>query len=507
MPVSVQSFVLHGIEPGPCEVEVDTTGWDQFPPPKPVVVGLPDAAVKESVERVISAIGNSGYMLSPDKVLISLAPADVRKVGPRYDLPMAVGLLHRQQAIRTDLHRGFLFAGELALDGRLRSVSGVVNLALLARRMNAAGVVVPRENAAEASAVEGVCVHGVEHLRDVVDFLNGERTIDPLPPANLASLLQTAAAEVDFRDIRGQEGAKRALLIAAAGSHNALMIGPQGTGKTLMAKALPGLLPPLSPDEALEVTRIYSSIGQVPRDAPLITTRPVRTPHHTASPAAIIGGGSHPRPGEVSLAHHGVLFLDELPEFPRAVLETLRQPLEDAVVTIARAAGSVVFPARVMLLAAMNPTPKGSQRGDAAGLQAQEKYLSKLSGPLIDRIDIHVEVPPVPHAVLMGRGEGTSTAVMRESVIAARRIQTLRNGGPMHPNSTLSHRRLDELATPDDAGQQLLGQAMSELGLSARAYDKVRRVARTIADLEAAETVGLAHIAEAVQYRVLDRES
>ena len=505
MPSSVQSFVLHGIEPGPCEVEVDTSGWDNFPPPKPTVVGLPDAAVKESVERVMSAVANSGYLLNPDRVIVSLAPADVRKVGPRYDLPMAVGLLHRQQAIRTDRHAGLLFAGELALDGRLRPVSGVINLALLARREGAAGVVVPAQNAAEASAVEGVAVYAAGTLQDVVDFLNGDVEIQPRPAADLGPLLRNAAAEVDFADVRGQEGAKRALLIAAAGSHNALMLGPQGTGKTLMAKALPGLLPPLCPDEALEVTRIYSSIGQVPRDAPLVTSRPVRTPHHTASPAAVIGGGSHPRPGEVSLAHLGVLFLDELPEFPRAVLETLRQPLEDGVVTIARASGSVSFPARVMLLAAMNPTTQGGNAGDAAGKKAQEKYLSKLSGPLIDRIDIHVEVPPVPHAVLMGRAAGTSTAQMRERVVAARAIQSERNGGGLRPNATLSHRRLDELCRTDAAAEQLLGQAMSELGLSARAYDKVRRVARTIADLEGAEAVGLPHVAEAVQYRVLDR--
>jgi magnesium chelatase family protein len=294
-------------------------------------------------------------------------------------------------------------------------------------------------------------------------------------------------------------------MIAASGAHNILFVGPPGTGKTLMAKALPGVLPPLSRDEALEVTRIYSSVGQIPKGQALLTRRPVRTPHHTASSVAMIGGGTVPRPGEVSLAHHGVLFLDELPEFPRMVLETLRQPLEDGGVTIARAHSSLKFPARFMLVAAMNPTPKGNKPADEMGQRAMERYLSKISGPLIDRIDIHVEVPTVPHAQLMGAAKGTDSRTMREQISAARAVQAKRNGGPMRPNATLSGRELDKHAKLDEQGREVLKQAMTELGLSARAYDKVRRVARTIADLEGKENIAAHHVAEAVSYRLLDR--
>lgn len=503
----VHSFVLHGIEPGPCEVEVDVSDADFNSPPRPTIVGLPDTAVKESIERVQAAITNSGFVVPPGRLLINLAPADTPKQGPRYDLPIAVGLLLAQRIIRTERHRDFLFAGELALDGRIRSVSGVINLALLAKREGVRGVIVPVDNAAEASAVQGVEVYPADTLAGVVALLNGEHDVEPIAPARVEELLATTQTAVDFADIRGQEGAKRALMVAAAGAHNALMIGPPGTGKTLMAKALPGILPVLSPDEALEVTRIYSSVGMVPRDAPLVLRRPVRAPHHTASPVAVIGGGTNPRPGEVSLAHHGVLFLDELPEFPRTVLETLRQPLEDHVVTIARAAGVVRFPARFMLLAAMNPSPQGTRGPDDASQRATDRYLARISGPLVDRIDLHVEVPPVPHEQLMSAQRGTGSAELRKRVADARKRQTQRNGGPLLPNAMLTHRQLDALAPLDPAGQQLLRQAMTDLGLSARAYDKVRRLARTIADLDAKENITVDHIAEAIQYRLLDRQT
>jgi magnesium chelatase family protein len=503
MLAQVHSFVLQGIEPVSCEVEVDVCDEGL---PKTTIVGLPDAAVKESLERVRSAVTNSGYEFPMSRLLVSLAPGDLRKEGPIFDLPIAVGLLLAQQVIRTQRHRRLLFAGELALDGRLRPVSGIINLALLARQTKAQGVVVPVENADEASAVKGIAVYPADALGSVVAFLNEQHDIEPIAGADVDALLHDARPPVDFADVRGQEAVKRALTIAAAGAHNVVMIGPAGTGKTMMATALTGILPPLTRDEALEVTRIYSAIGQVPRGQPLMTRRPVRSPHHTASHVALIGGGSIPRPGEVSLAHHGVLFLDELPEFPRAVLETLRQPLEDGHVTIARAHGSIRYPARFMLVAAMNPTPRGDMPADEVGHRAMQRYLSKLSGPLIDRIDIHIEVPTVPYQQLTSAKRGTDTATMRERVLRARRIQYQRADSTLKPNARLSGRELDQVAVLDDAGRQLLKAAMTDLRLSARAYDKIRRVSRTIADLEGAEAIDVRHVAEAVQYRLLDRE-
>ena len=501
MLAQVHSFVLQGIEPVPCEVEVDIADEGM---PKTTIVGLPDAAVKESVERVRSAVVNSGYPFPFNRLLISLAPGDIRKEGPIFDLPIAVGLLLAEGVVRGESHRDLLFAGELALDGRLRPVSGIINLAILAKRVGARGVIVPVDNAEEAAAV-GVEVYPADALSTVVAFLNGQHEIEPLPEHAFDASHNGDLASVDFADVRGQEAVKRALTVAAAGAHNVLMIGPAGTGKSMCAKALPGILPPLSRDEALEVTRIYSAVGQVPRGEALISRRPVRSPHHTASGAAIIGGGSVPRPGEVSLAHHGVLFLDEMPEFDRRVLETLRQPLEDGNVTIARAHSSLRFPARFMLVAAMNPTPKGDTPTDEVSHRQMQRYVGKLSGPLIDRIDIHVEVPPVPYKMLASKADGTPSQTMRESVVRARGVQATRNGGPLKPNSRLSGRELDRYAEMDDAARSLLKEAMSSMGLSARAYDKVRRVARTIADLEGHPAVTSQHIAEAVQYRLLDR--
>ncbi len=509
----VQSFLLQGIDALPCEVEADL---DETGLVKESMVGLPDAGVKEALERARAAIGNAGYPFPRGRLTINLAPADLRKEGTLYDLPIAIALLEACGVLRPVIGaaatapaeaaldpRRFLIAGELALDGRLRPIKGVIAMADLARRRGAQGVIVPADNAAEAAVVPGIEVLGVRTLAEVVGLLRGELEPVPTPPTDIASLLATAPAPIDFSEVRGQESVKRALVIAAAGAHNVLMLGPAGTGKTMMAKALPGILPPLSPDEAIEVTRIYSAAGALPPGQGLITTRPVRSPHHTASAPAIVGGGMIPRPGEISLAHRGVLFLDELPEFPRAVLETLRQPLEDHCITIARAHAAVRFPAGFMLVAAMNPTPKGDVAPGEVGRRAMERYLERLSGPLLDRIDLHVEAPRVPWKDLGRAPVGTGTAQMREQVANARARQRSRQAGTL--NSRLSGKQLDALAPMDDPTRNLLAQAMTELGLSARAYDKIRRVALTIADLEGRDSIAPAHVAEAVGYRLLDR--
>ena len=382
-------------------------------------------------------------------------------------------------------------------------------MAALARDRGFAGVIVPAENASEAAVVPGIEAISARTLIEVVGYFTGRIEPEVHQPLDIAALLHTATAEVDFGDVKGQESVKRAIVIAAAGAHNIIMLGPAGTGKSMMAKALPDVLPPLTPEEAIEVTRIFSASGLLQPGQGLVTTRPVRTPHHTASAAAIIGGGSVPRPGEVSMAHRGVLFLDELPEFPREVLETMRQPLEDHVVTIARSHAAVRFPASFMLVAAMNPTPKGDMPTDDFGRRAMDRYMSKISGPLIDRIDIHVEAPAVPWKQLSGGPDsgpkGSTSAMMREQVLKARDRQIKRQGAGV-PNSRLGPRKLDLLAPMTEAAKTLLGTAMTELKLSARAYDKIRRVARTIADLEGVDMLDVAHVSEAVQYRLLDRK-
>lgn len=503
----IRSSLLQGIDALPCDVEVDIdpTGID-----KALIVGLPDAAVKESLERVRAALMNSGYYPPSGRLLINLAPADVRKEGPVYDLPIAVGLLVVQGVIHPDPSVGMdlgktVFAGELALDGTVRPIKGALALASMAKALGASSVVVPHFNAAEAAIVSGLEVFGVRTIAEVVGLISGTLERTPVPPLDVAAMLRTAEAPIDFGDVRGQESVKRALTIAAAGDHNIVLLGPAGTGKTMMAKALAGVLPPLTPEEAIEITRIYSAAGALPNGQGLVATRPVRSPHHTASAAAIVGGGIVPKPGEISLAHRGVLFLDELAEFPRYVLETLRQPLEDHVVTIARSHGAIRFPASFMLVAAMNPTPKGDMPAGEAGRVAMERYLAKISGPLLDRIDIHVEAPAVPWSELSNRERGgTRSETMRQAAAAARQRQIARQG-PAKCNARLSGRELDAFAPMKPDAVAILGQAMQELRLSARAYDKIRRVARTIADLGESDDLRIEHVTEAVGYRLLDR--
>jgi magnesium chelatase family protein len=501
MSVRVHGFALRGIEAVPCEIEVDLSGQGL---PRTTLVGLPDVAVREAIDRVQTAVANAGFDWPGGRVTINLAPADLRKEGPAFDLPMALsvlaagGALRRPRDTRESLSR-WLIAGELALDGRVRPVRGAICLAILARQAGFERVMVARENLAEAGAVEGVRAFGVESLRQALSVLAGlEVGVEAGSPG---SATEVAAAEVDFDRVRGQIGARRAMCVAAAGMHNLLMIGPAGSGKTLMARALPGLLPPMSLTESMEATRIHSCAGSLPPGSGLMARRPVRCPHHTASAAAMVGGGSVPRPGEVSLAHGGVLFLDEVAEFPRSVLEALREPLEDGFVTVSRARGAVRFPARALLVAAMNPTARGDLR--VGGASAMDRYLERLSGPVIDRIDLHVEVAAVPFDALVARRPVESTADMRARVVEARERARRRQGEA--PNAALVGAALDAAAPLDAAARDLLRQAMAELGLSARAFDKVRRVARTVADLEGDSGVKPEHVAEAIGYRLLDR--
>ena len=514
---SVFGFALRGIDAVPCEIEVDVSGQGL---PRTTLTGLPDASVREAVERVQTAVANTGFAWPGGRVAINLAPADLRKEGPAFDVPMALsvliasGALKRKKGARgfalagvsgmanTSAHSsGFgrlLAAGELALDGRIRPIRGAICMAILAKELGFDAVLLPTENAAEASAVQGIRILAASSLAHAVAILSGAQDAPALQEK--ISVARDIPA-IDFSRVRGQEAAKRALCVAAAGGHNVLLIGPAGSGKTLMARALPGILPPLDLASSMEVTRIHSCAGVLPPGEGLMRVRPVRCPHHTASTAAMVGGGSNPRPGEVSLAHEGVLFLDEVAEFPRSVLEALREPLEDGFVTVSRARGTARFPARALLIAAMNPTARGDM--GQGSRRAVEQYLSRLSGPVIDRIDLHVEVRAVSFAALSGTRAATSTAALREKVLIARARAVNRQGET--PNARLVGVALDRVAVLDDESRSIVQQAMTELGLSARAYDKIRRVARTIADLDGAELIRAQDIAEAVQYRILDR--
>ncbi|MDK2852122.1 MAG: magnesium chelatase family protein [Proteiniphilum sp.] len=509
MLVKVFGAAVQGIHATLITIEVNVSRGIRF-----LLVGLPDASVKESHERIVSALEVNGLRFPRQQVVINMSPADIRKEGSAYDLPLAVGVLAASGAIRTDRLSSSLMMGELSLDGNILPLKGALSIAVMAKEQGFTDLILPAANAREAAVVEGISVYGVENILQVVAFFNEESSLQrEVVDLDQVFLQERASFDQDFSDVKGQENVKRALEVAAAGGHNLIMIGPPGSGKSMMARRLPSILPPFTLEEALETTKIHSVAGKTGRHMTLMARRPFRSPHHTISDVAMVGGGSWPQPGEISLAHNGVLFLDELPEFNRNVLEVLRQPLEDRKIIISRARFSVEYPASFMLVAAMNPCPCGfhnhPEKECVCSPGAVQRYLNRISGPLLDRIDMQIEIVPVPFEKMAANAMAEKSEVIRQRVIRGREIQRerFRKVQGVYCNAQISSKMLYRYAQPDEAGLKLLKSAMERLSLSARAYSRILKVARTIADLAGSETIKAVHLAEAISYRSLDRES